>query len=92
MMGPDGLKGLPIKASEALQIAQEHAEGLRVVRAWRMREIYDAIRAQCRIGETRISTYDVRESEIKELEAAGYAIERMKFTLCEIRWEDAENA
>lgn len=92
MMGPDGLKGLPIKASEALQIAQDHVEAQRMVRVWRMKEIYDAIRAQCRVGMTKLSCHDVRESEIAEIMSNGYTVFKGNFTLCEIFWEDAENA
>lgn len=91
-MGPDGLKGLPIKAGEALKIAQDHAEAQRVVRAWRMREIYDAIRANCRVGLKQLSCHDVRDSEVAELRAQGYTVIKGNFTLCEIFWEDAENA
>lgn len=91
MMGPDGLKGLPIKASEALQIAKDHAEALVKLRHWRMLEIYDTIRANCRIGLTKANCHDVRESEIAELRAQGYTVIKGNFTLCEIFWEDTEN-
>lgn len=89
MMGPDGLKGLPIKASEALQIAKDHAEAKVMLRTWRMLEIYDTIRANCRIGLTKVHCQDVRDSEIAELKAQGYEVIKGNFNLCEIYWENA---